>query len=184
MANITTSSCSSRRNRGRVSRNPETINPMKHTARLFVVYFPIVLVSSQVLLNLLSFVARGFYVSNAFILDLTFGTNILVSIMLIALTYGLSFCEISRAAAWAEMAFAVNYAIVQQDNLYNILFQVIVGVIAIIVTFRQYIKRFPMCRLSLLIKFYHRVIQKRSCEEGLSKWEADVKGHLLKRQHG
>lgn len=157
---------------------------MKRAARLFIVYFPVVLVSSQVALNLLSFLARDFYIANAFYLDLTFGTNALVAVFLLALTYGLSFCEISRAAAWAEMAFALNYAIVQQDNLYNILFQVIVGVIAIIVTFRQYIKRFPMCRVSLLVRFYHLVLKKRSCEEGFSKWEADVRGHLLKRHHG
>lgn len=157
---------------------------MKRTARLLVVYFPIVLVSFQVLLNLLSFIDNDFYIRNAFYLDLTFGTNILICFLFLALTYGFKFCEISKAAAWAEMAFAINYGIVQQDNLYNILFQVIVGVIAIIFTFRQYIKRFPMCRVSLLLNFYKRVIQKRSCEDGLNQWESDVKGHLLKRHHG
>lgn len=184
MANITRRAGGSSADRGRYGRHSQTINDMKRAARLFVVYFPVVLVSCQVALNLLSFVARDFYIANAFYLDLTFGTNILVAVLLLALTYGLSFCEISRAAAWAEMAFAINYGIVKEDNLYNILFQVIVGIIAIIYTFRQYIKRFPMCRLSLLLNFYKRVIQKRSCEDGLNQWERDVKGHLLKRHHG
>lgn len=142
------------------------------------------LVAGQVLVNLMSFVSPQAYIASGFYLNLFFGTNVFFAIFLIVFTFKFNFCAVSRYAAVAELAFAVNYMVVQQDNLYNILFQVIVGILALAATFFHYIKKFPMCRLSLLVKFYQRVIQKRSCEEGMNQWERDVKGHLLKRHHG
>lgn len=142
------------------------------------------LVTGQVIVNLMSFIFPQAYMAAGFYLNLFFGTNVFFAIFLTVFTFKFQFCSVSRYAAIAELLFAVNFMVVQQDNLYNILFQVIVGVLALTATFFHYIKKFPMCRLSLLIKFYQRVIQKRSCEEGLSEWEADVKGHLLKRHHG
>jgi hypothetical protein len=141
-------------------------------------------VAGQVAVNLLYFIMPSWYYASGFYLNTFFGTNVFFAIFLTVFTFKFQFCVVSRYAAVAELLFAVNYMVVQQDNLYNIMFQVIVGILAMMLTFWHYVKKFPMCRLSLLLKFYQRVIQKRSCEEGLSQWEADVKGHLLKSHHG
>lgn len=152
--------------------------------KIFTIYFPVMLVAGQVLVNLMYFLFPVAYYESGFYLNTFFGTNVFFAIFLTVFTFKFQFCSVSRYAAIAELLFAINFMVVQQDNLYNILFQVIVGTLAIIATFFHYIKKFPMCRLSLLARFYKRVFQTRSCEDGLSKWEADVKGHLLKRHHG
>lgn len=152
---------------------------MNKGVKLFVVYFPVILVAGQVLVNLLYFVAREFYISTGFYLNTFFGTNVLFAVFLVVFTYMFKFCTISRWAAFAELAFAANYMIVKQDNLYNILFQIIVGVVAIFLTFWGYIKKFPLCKLSLVINFLRSVMQKRSCEKGIDHW----KGNIIKHYH-
>jgi hypothetical protein len=146
--------------------------------KLFVIYFPVALVALQVIVNLLSFAINlgnaGFYI-NTFI-----GTNVLFSLFLLAFTFMFRFCAVSRWAAVAEVLFGLNYLIVQQDNLYNIMFQIIVGTLAIVATFWHYVKKFPLCRLSLLFGFIGSVAAKGSCKKGLDKWERDVKSIILK----
>lgn len=152
--------------------------------KIFTVYFPVMLVAGQVIVNLMYFLFPDAYYASGFYLNTFFGTNVFFAIFLTVFTFKFHFCKVSRYAAVAELLFAVNYMVVQQDNLYNILFQVIVGLLALIATFFHYVNKFPMCRLSLLVRFYKKVIQKCSCEDGLNEWEKDVRGHLLKRHHG
>lgn len=155
---------------------------MNKRIKLFIIYFPILLVGIQVIVNLLSFVVVlpthiWFYV-NTFI-----GTNVLFSLFLLAFTFMFKFCAVSRWAAGAEVLFGLNYLIVQEDNLYNIMFQIIVGTLAIIATFWHYAKKFPLCRISLLFGFIASVAKKGSCKKGLEKWERDVKSIVLKQHH-
>lgn len=154
-------------------------------AKLFVIYFPIILVAGQVLVNLLSFVDNDLYLKMGFYLNTFFGTNVLFAIFLVAFTYMFKFCAVSRAAAIAECLFAVNFMIVQEDNLYNILFQVIVGIIALIVTFWHYAKKFPLCGLSLVFGFLwsmaRNAFKKHSCQKGLEEYERNVKSIILKQ---
>lgn len=154
---------------------------MKKKIKLFIVYFPVILIAGQVLVNLLSFIDRPLYLKAGFYLNLTFGTNIAVAFFLVAFTQVLKFCSVSRWAAYAQLAFAVNYAIVQQDNLYNILFQVIGGIIALILTFRHYIKRFPLCRVSLVVSFIGSIWREKSCENGIERWQGNLK--TIAKQH-
>jgi hypothetical protein len=100
-----------------------------------------------------------------------FGVNILFAIFLLSFTYWFKFCTVSRFAAWAEVMFAVNYIIVQQDNLYNILFQIIVGALALMLTFKYFIDRFPLCSVALVWRFIKSVLEKRSCSKGMDLWE-------------
>lgn len=150
--------------------------------KLFIIYFPVILVTFQVLVNLLSFIYPAAYMRAGFYLNTFFGTNVFFAVFLVALTFSFQFCSVSRAASIAELLFAVNYLIVQQDNLYNIFFQVIVGLVAIIITFWNYLKKFPLCRMSLLMGFLGSVISNFSCSKGLDEWERNVE-HLLLKKH-
>lgn len=147
--------------------------------KLYAIYFPIILVSLQVLANLLYFVKEDWYYESSFYLNWAIGTNGGFAIFLLILVYWLPLCSVSRWAAWAEVLFAVYYLVIQKDDLYNILFQITVGVFAIILTFWHYIKKFPLCRLSLLVDFIRSVVIKRSCEKGIEKW----KGNIIKHYH-
>lgn len=155
---------------------------MRKKLKIFIIYFPIILVSCQVAVNILSFIDNVTYMRLGFYLNTFFGTNVLFAIFLMAFTYWFKFCEVSRYAAVAEVLFALNYVIVQQDNLYNIMFQVIVGIIALLLTFKYYIKRFPLCSLALVIRFIKSVTEARSCKKGMDLWEKKTY-HTIQRYH-
>lgn len=151
-------------------------------SKLYVIYFPVILIAGQVLVNLSSFVVPHWYIKSAFYLNLSFGTNILISLMLLRYVFMFRMCSVSRACAWAEVAFAVNYAIVKEDNLYNIMFQVIVGAGALVYTFWYYKKRFPLCRFSLLTNFYANVIRTGNCQKGYDRWQRHTESLVLKEK--
>lgn len=144
---------------------------MRRKLKVFVIYFPVMLVSAQVLVNLFSFIDYGAYVKFGFVLNTLFGVNLFFALFLLAFTYWFKFCAVSRYAAWAEILFAANYLIVQEDSLYNVLFQVIVGTAAIALTFRYFIVRFPLCKVALLWSFLTSIATKGSCTKGLELWE-------------
>lgn len=68
--------------------------------------------------------------------------------------------------------------IVQQDNLYNILFQVIVGSLALILTSWYFIRKFPLCSIALMWEFILSVTKKKSCSKGLEMWERKTYNHI------
>lgn len=149
--------------------------------RTFIVYFPILLVACQVLVNLLSFVAGDVYMKIGFYLNTFFGTNVLFAVFLVAFTYSFRFCAVSRWSSVAELLFASAYMIIQQDNLYNIVFQIIVGSTALIITLRYYTHKFPLCSLGNTVRFFKYVFRKRSCSKGLEMWEQETKSLILKK---
>lgn len=151
-------------------------------AKLFIIYFPVILVSCQVVVNLFSFVWYDGYIRAGFYLNTFFGTNVLFAVFLLAFTYWFRFCAVSRYSAWAEILFAVNYMIVQQDNLYNILFQVIVGAIALLLTVHYFVRRFPLCSVALILRFIRTVTEKRSFSRGLDMWDKRTY-HFIQNRH-
>lgn len=156
---------------------------MKRVNHIFIAYFPILLVAGQVFVNLLSFVFPKAYIDMGFYLNWAFGTNGLYALCLLSTTFTFRLCKISRAAAIAECAFALLWVVRPTDDRYNILFQIIVGLTALAFTFRNYMDKFPLCRMSLLVSFINSVVKKRSCEKGLNDWDTKVKGLLLKKHH-
>lgn len=156
---------------------------MRKQIKLFIIYFPVVLVSCQILVNLFSFVSFELYMKAGFVLNTFFGTNALFSLFLLAFTYWFKFCAVSRYAAWAEVLFAFNYLIIQEDNLYNIMFQVIVGSIALLLTFRYFVRRFPLCSVALVWSFIKSVTQAKSCKRGMDVWEEKTYLTIQKKYH-
>ncbi len=150
--------------------------------KLYIIYFPVMLVLLQVLANLLYFVKPEWYNAAGFYLNTFLGTNVLFAFFLFGFTLMFRFCAVSRWAAAAECIFALFYLIIQKDDVYNVLFQVAVGSLAIIATFWHYIKKFPLCRMSLLVGFFGSVLKKGSCKKGLEDWERNVKSIIIRQQ--
>ena len=144
---------------------------MRKRIKVFVIYFPVILVACQVLVNLVSFVLPDLYIKAGFILNTLFGVNALFALFLLSFTYRFKFCAVSRYSAWAEVLFAFNFLIVQQDNLYNIMFQVIVGSLALVLTVRHFVYKFPLCSLSLVLLFIKSAGSAKSCTKGMEIWE-------------
>jgi len=155
---------------------------MRKKLKLFITYFPVILITGQVITNLLYFIAPEFYSNYGFYLGLAFGTNLLFALFLVGFTIWFRFCAVSRWAAYAQLAFAVNYLIVQQDSLYNIMFQIIVGTGALLLTFRFFIVKFPLCKLSLFASFVKSFLLTGSCNSALDRWDR-LTYHKIHIQH-
>lgn len=162
---------------------------MRPKVKIFISYFPVLLIIMQVMVNSLYFLAPSFYQRAGFYLNTFFGTNILFAVFLVSFTFALKFCAISRAASLAELSYGVFYLFIHNDGLYNVLFQIVAGLLALGWTFKAYITRYPLCRLSLLATFLWGVVfggvKNGNCKKALDKWEerleATVKQH--KRDH-
>lgn len=156
---------------------------MKKAANIFLAYFPVILIAGQVLVNLIYFISPKFYASAGFYLGLSFGTNAAVAIFLTVLTFRLRFCDISRVCAIGQCIFALVYGIIGQDNIYNIVIQIFVGTLVLFITFLQYIKKFPMCRMSLFFSFLDSLRRNNcDCNAALSHWDEKTK-RLIQRHH-
>lgn len=153
---------------------------MKQIGKIFLCYFPVFLVLGQVFIDLLAILWPSAYISSMFYLGAFFGTNVLVSFFMVAFVFYFNFCVVSRASALAEFAFALNYLIVQEDNMYNLLFQIIVGTFALLVTVRSYVKKFPLCKISLLYTFMALLIRSGSCTSAMDSWQKEIT-HRIKQ---
>jgi hypothetical protein len=154
---------------------PGRSTKMKYWLKIFVAFYPVMLVTCQVIVNLIAVIHYPTYVKHGFYFGLFFGTNLSFSIVFIAMCHLFKFCRISIYCAYAELAFGIAYMVIKQDNVYNVTLQIIIGAMALIFTFGQYIRKFPLCRLSLVTGFIWSVISKCSCEKGLEKWDQDLR---------
>jgi len=142
--------------------------------KVFIIYFPIILVALQVAANIIGLVAPNFYNRIGFYLNTFLGTNLLFSLFLLLFTHLYKFCSISKYAAIKEVLFAIAYMVIQEDNVYNIVFQIIIGLLALLITFKKYVKKFPMCTISLVSKFFKSLIMSSSCTEAIKRFELDI----------
>lgn len=153
------------------------------SVKKFIIYFPVMLVSLQVLVDLWALIDRESYLDAGFYLNTFLGTNILFAVFMVLFTFAFNFCSVSRFASIAELLFGIAWMVIQEDNLYNILFQVIVGVGSLYLTYRHFVKKFPLCRVSLVHKFFGAVFLTGSCTKGLDKFEKDIESTLIKMHH-
>lgn len=148
----------------------------------FVIYFPVILVSCQVAVNILYFIATDFYIRYGLVLNTLFGTNLLFALFLLAFT--IRMCRISKYAAVAQVLFAANYLIIQEDSLYNIMFQIIVGVLSLVATFKHVVKKYPLCKAALLWTFIVSVVEKNGdCYKGIELWEHKIYNTIKTIRH-
>lgn len=156
---------------------------MKRAAIVFLAYSPIVLLSLQVLANLWYLIDFNGYAKAYFYLGWALGSSLLFSIIMVTMTEVLRFCEVSKWAARAQLAFALVYLIIRQDNIYNISIQIVIGLVALLLTFRYYKHKFPLCRLSLLLNFVKNVWKEKSCVKGVEAHDRQVKNLILNKRY-
>ncbi len=147
---------------------------LKYFSKIFIKYFSIILLSLQVIADLIWVFSPVFYDNIKFYLDVITGTNFFVSLYFVVFIQLYKFCSISKYAAIAEVLFAIAYMVIQEDNIYNIVFQIIIGVLALLITFKKYVKKFPMCTISLVSKFFKNLMVSSSCTEAIKRFELDV----------
>lgn len=156
---------------------------MKRLSTIFIAYAPILLLVTQIVFNLLYWLNPSLYVNLYFYLGWGVGGSMFLSALLVAITERFRFCEVSKWAARAQVAFSLIYFFIRQDNIYNISLQIVIGLVAIIITMVKYKERFPFCRLSLFLNFMRNIFKERSCEKGLEAHERQVKNLILKKHY-
>jgi len=137
---------------------------IKRMSILTISWFPVILVTLQVLANVLYFIDADFYYRNGMYLNMAVGTNLLFPLFMLAVAFSFKFCYVSRAAAIAECLFAAYYLIFQKDDIYNIVFQITVGGLALVITL------YYLTRRSKVVRFIITSIGSADCEKGIEKY--------------
>ncbi len=157
---------------------------MRMRGKLYMAYFPFVLVCCQFIINCLFLLGLDnqtfLYYANAL-----FGTNFFFAVFLVCYTQFFYFCRISKWAAFVEVLLAIDVIVVRNDNIYNLVFQTIILIAAIMLTLLQYSKVFPTCLMSLHTMFIRKVIKNKfDCVKSLEDFkDASYKTHLKKYSH-
>lgn len=157
--------------------------------KLILAYFPIVLTLLQLSANILYFVNKEYYIQNSFYISNTIGGSLIFSLFLVLYTSCFKFCSVSKLTAYMQLIIAVSYLVIQNDNIYNIIFQTIIMILALIFTFYLYIKKNPNCAISLYLKarFYTAKLWEQfllslskhnfNCERALNDYQQKRKLH-------
>ena len=133
---------------------------MRMRGKLFMAYFPFVLVSGQFIINVLYLLGIDneifLYYSNAL-----FGTNLGFAVFLVCYTQFFHFCRISKWSAFVEVLLALDVMIVRDETTYNLVFQSIILFAGIILTLLTYANIFPTCLMSLHALFIKKIIKNK-----------------------
>lgn len=121
--------------------------------KIILAYFPIIYTMLQLICNVVYFIDKEFYLNLAFYFQNTIGTSLILSVFLVIYTSYFKFCSISKITALTQLLMSIVYLVIQDDSIYNIIFQITVMFISLILTLYLYIKKFPKCNISLNILF-------------------------------
>ncbi len=157
---------------------------MRMRGKLYMAYFPFVLVCIQFLIN----VALLLGLENPevlYYLNAMFGTNFFFAVFLVCYTNFFHFCIISKWASFAELALAIDVMVVKNETTYNIVFQSVIMICGIIVTLLSYGGKFPSCMMSMYTMFLKKVIKNGfHCEKALEEFKENrYKIHRSKYIH-
>lgn len=148
---------------------------MKRRSKLFIAYFPVIFLGCQMAANLLYFISPSVYVSKGYYLNTLFGGSFMTALVFVCFTFVFKFCEISKWAAVAQLIFAGMALFIHDDGVYNISLQLGIGTVAMIATFRHYIKKFPLCTMSLFVSFIGSIFaSKGNCEKAVDLFENNL----------
>lgn len=146
-----------------------------------IAYFPIVLTSSQLLINL-GFIFDMIPPSYLFVLNTFFGVNIFFAWFLVLYTRFFSFCIVSRFAAYAELILAFDVLLVNSEHIYNLIFQSIVLFIGVSTSLYYYIRKYPMCLISMHLRFVRLAVKNGfHCEKTIKEMKDKSYNYYLRK---
>ncbi len=108
---------------------------MKKLLTFIVAYSFVIITGVQLLVNLISIFFREFYYKNWFIIANLVGVSFIYLIPMIAVVFLLKFCYVSRICAIAQVILTILWLVIQEDNMYNITAQLIIGFLALFFTY-------------------------------------------------
>jgi hypothetical protein len=91
----------------------------------------------QLFVNLLFVFQKEFYLKYSFYFANTTGTSLIYILLLNCVVFLLPYCKASRICAVAQIIMSILWLIIQEDNIYNITSQIIIGVLALLFTLKK-----------------------------------------------
>lgn len=110
---------------------------MKKIATFIVAYSFVIITALQLVVNLVFIFFKDFYLQNWFMLANLFGFSFLYLIPMVSVAFLFKFCAMSRICAIAQVILSLLWLIIQEDNVYNITAQVIIGGLSLALTFKK-----------------------------------------------
>ena len=135
------------------------------------------------------FLNKEFYTEFSFYINSTMGLSVIFAFFLVLYTSYFSFCSVSRITAWTQLIITLAYLIIQEDNVYNIVFQTIIMFLALLFTAYFYIKKYPNCKVAIYVnakiytaKLWNEFLESLSknqfnCEKALNDYQHKRKIH-------
>ena len=112
---------------------------MKKLLTILVAYSFVIITSVQLLANIIAIFFRSFYDNHWFIIANLVGFSIIYLIPMLAAVFLFKFCAPSRICAIAQLVLAILWLIIQEDNLYNIIAQITIGILALLFTAKKFL---------------------------------------------
>ncbi len=113
---------------------------MKKVLTFIVAYSFVIITIVQLLVNILAILNPNFYYKNMFIISNLVGFSFAYLIPMVSVAFLLKFCKVSRICAVAQIILSLLWLIIQEDNIYNITAQIIIGGLALLFTLKQITK--------------------------------------------
>jgi hypothetical protein len=108
------------------------------------------------IVNIFGLVNYDLYCKNAFWLNCFVGLSFLNSLRDISMIHLFKFCDISKYAAYSMLLFMPIYLLIFLIFGYeakgNLIFQLVIGAVALGLTFKAYIKKYPNCTMTNYIR--------------------------------
>jgi hypothetical protein len=160
--------------------------------KFYVSFSPIISLALIVLINAISLVSYQTYIENTYWINMFVGISVVQSMRDLAMVKLFNFCSVSRYSVYAILSFApiylLDYIIFGQETIANIIFQIVVGIFALIITFIAYIKKYPNCKMTIWLRakkysleIWNTFLQ--SLAKNNFKCESAFKDFTIKRQH-
>jgi hypothetical protein len=129
---------------------------MNRFLKIYLAYSPIINLLGIISADVISLISFEFYIKYYTWICILVGMSVLNSLQSLALIKLFKFCEISKYAVYSNLifipTFLVDYLIFGYETKGYRILQILIAIVAIFLTVKAYIKKYPNCTMTNYIK--------------------------------
>jgi hypothetical protein len=115
--------------------------------KLYLSYSPVINILAIIIVDIISLISYEFYYKYYVYISIGVGMSVLNAADKRAMARLLPYCSISKFAVYALISFIpifiIDYWIFGYESKYNRILQIAIGVVALLLTLKVYIKKYP-----------------------------------------
>ena len=124
--------------------------------KVYLAYSPVINILAIIIVDIISLVNYEFYYNYYVYISIAVGMSVLNALDKRAMIRLFSFCDISRYSVYTLISFIpifiIDYWIFGYESKNNRILQIVIGVVALVLTVKAYIKKYPNCTMTNYIK--------------------------------